>query len=378
MIYFDNASTTPVHSIVRDFINSFYLAYNGNPSSLCSNGEKIKKILERSRENIANILNAEPDEIFFTGSGSESNTWALKGYANLLKKSGRTHIISTRIEHHSILNILKDMEEQGFEVSLLDVDCNGRISRGQLEEIITENTGLVSIMYVNNEIGTLQPIREIGDICSRSGIIFHTDAVQAVGHILPNVKETDVSMMSFSGHKFNAPSGIGGLYIRKDIQPISPLIFGGQQEFGVRGGTENVCLALAMSLALSLTKDNSFSEYLNTANIKKYLYEELNSINYVKINGSPMYNPWVGIFNIAVDGINGQSLVMALDSMGVCVSTGSACASHSLEPSHVLKAIGLTDDEARSSIRISIGPQNTKEEAEIFIEKLKDAIDLLR
>lgn len=378
MIYFDNASTTPIYSKALDVMNNVYTGYSGNPSSLYASGVKTKEVLETARSIIANVLNAEPEEIFFTSGGSESNTWAIKGYARLLKKTGRTHIISTPIEHHSVLNTLKDMSDEGFTISFLEVDKDGHISVEQLEDIITEQTGLVSVMYINNEIGSVQPLIPIGEICSKRGIILHTDAVQAVGQTEIDVKHLNISTMSFSGHKFNAPCGIGGLYIRKDMQPISPLIHGGQQEFGVRGGTENVPMALAMAVALDINDKHSVDICDNKESIKRYLYDSLSNIDGVRINGTPIYEMAGGIINASIGGVNGQSLVLALDTLGVCISSGAACYSNSKEPSHVLKAIGMTDEEAINSIRISIGSQNTQEEAEAFIKLLIQAIEMLR
>jgi len=350
-----------------------YLKDNyGNASSLYSLGNKSKQIINKTREQIAKAVDAKSNEIYFTSCGSESDNWALRG----ILKSG-DHFITSDIEHRAILNTCKYLETQGIEVTYLPVNSDGFVTVNQVENAIKENTKLVSIMYANNEIGTIQPIQKIGQICKEHKILFHTDAVQAVGNIPINVKEQNIDMLSLSGHKIHAPKGIGVLYIRNGIK-ISPLIYGGHQENGLRAGTENVASIVGLGVAVEEATKNIIDKSIKIKSLRdKLMNGILDNILIAKINGN-LENRLSGNLNISFKGVEGESIVLMLDMEGICASAGSACTSGSLQPSHVLKAIGLSDDVARGSVRFSLNEDNTEEEVDYVAEKLQEIIKRLR
>ena len=376
IIYFDNAATTPIRPEVYDAMRPYIESCYGNPSSVYKIARESKKAIDLARKQVADAINADMDEIFFTGCGSESDNWAIKGVALALKDRGK-HIITTCIEHHAILHTCEFLEENGYEVTYLPVDEYGRVRAEDVEKAIRDDTILVSVMTANNEIGTIEPIGEIGEICRRKGVYFHTDAVQAVGHIKIDVKEMNIDLLSLSGHKIGAPKGIGALYIRKGVK-IKNLIHGGQQEKGKRAGTENVIGIVALGKACEL----AVSEMEKTTEKLVYLRDKiikniLGSIDYSRLNGHPSER-LPGNINISFEFIEGESMLLLLDAKGICASSGSACTSGSLDPSHVLLAIGLPHEKAHGSLRISLGYQNTEEEVDKLLEVLPPIVQRLR
>ena len=376
IIYFDNAATTPIRPEVYDAMRPYIESCYGNPSSVYKLARESKKAIDLARKQVADAINADSGEIFFTGCGSESDNWAIKGVALALKDKGK-HIITTNIEHHAILHTCEFLEENGYEVTYLPVDEYGRVRAEDVEKAIRDDTILVSVMTANNEIGTIEPIGEIGEICRRKGVYFHTDAVQAVGHIKIDVKEMNIDLLSLSGHKIGAPKGIGALYIRKGVK-IKNLIHGGQQEKGKRAGTENVIGIAALGKAIEL----AVSEMEDTTERLKYLRDKiingvLKNIEYSRLNGHPEER-LPGNVNISFEFIEGESMLLMLDAKGICASSGSACTSGSLDPSHVLLAIGLPHEKAHGSLRISLGYQNTEEEVDKLLELLPPIVQRLR
>lgn len=376
IIYFDNAATTPIRPDVYEAMKPYIENYYGNASSVYKIARESKKAIDKAREQVASALNADPTEIFFTGCGSESDNWVLKGVAEALKDKGN-HIITTCIEHHAILHTCEYLEEKGYEVTYLPVDEYGRVSVEDVEKAIRPETILVSIMFANNEIGTIQPIKEIGTLCREKGIYFHTDAVQAVGHVKIDVKDMNIDFLSLSGHKLGAPKGIGALYIRKGMK-IKNLIHGGQQEKGRRAGTENVIGIVALGKAI----EDSIEEMDETTARLKYLRDKiikgiLENIDYARLNGHPEER-LPGNVNISFEFIEGESMLLFLDANGICASSGSACTSGSLDPSHVLLSIGLPHEKAHGSLRISLGYQNTEEEVDKLLEVLPPIVQRLR
>ncbi len=376
IIYFDNAATTPIRPEVYDAMRPYIESCYGNPSSVYKIARESKKAIDLARKQVADAINADSGEIFFTGCGSESDNWAIKGVALALKDKGK-HIITTNIEHHAILHTCEFLEENGYEVTYIPVDEYGRVRAEDVEKAIREDTILVSVMTANNEIGTIEPIGEIGEICRRKGVYFHTDAVQAVGHIKIDVKEMNIDLLSLSGHKIGAPKGIGALYIRKGVK-IKNLIHGGQQEKGRRAGTENVIGIVALGKACEL----AVSEMEKTTEKLVYLRDKiikniLGSIGYSRLNGHPSER-LPGNINISFEFIEGESMLLLLDAKGICASSGSACTSGSLDPSHVLLAIGLPHEKAHGSLRISLGYQNTEEEVDKLLEVLPPIVQRLR
>lgn len=376
IIYFDNAATTPIRPEVYDAMRPYIESCYGNPSSVYKLARESKKAIDLARKQVADAINADSGEIFFTGCGSESDNWAIKGVALALKDKGK-HIITTNIEHHAILHTCEFLEENGYEVTYLPVDEYGRVRAEDVEKAIRDDTILVSVMTANNEIGTIEPIGEIGEICRRKGVYFHTDAVQAVGHIKIDVKEMNIDLLSLSGHKIGAPKGIGALYIRKGVK-IKNLIHGGQQEKGKRAGTENVIGIAALGKAIEL----AVSEMEDTTERLKYLRDKiingvLKNIEYSRLNGHPEER-LPGNVNISFEFIEGESMLLMLDAKGICASSGSACTSGSLDPSHVLLAIGLPHEKAHGSLRISLGYQNTEEEVDKLLEVLPPIVQRLR
>ena len=375
-IYADNAATTAVSDEVLAAMIPFYKENYGNPSSLYSIGQTAKAALENAREKIANCLGANANEIYFTGCGTESNNWAIKGAAALMKKKGKTHIITTKFEHHAVLHPCMALEKEGFSVTYLDVHENGIIKADEVEAAITDETALVTIMYANNEIGTIQPINEIGAICKKHGVLFHTDAVQAVGHIHIDVKALNIDMLSLSGHKLHAAKGVGALYIRKGLV-LPNLLDGGAQERNRRGGTENVAAIVGLGTAVEEACSLIDSETARLISLKKKLADALLKIDRSRMNGD-IENSLPGISSFCFQGVEGESLLLMLDSKGISASSGSACTSGSLDPSHVLLAIGLPHEIAHGSVRLSFSKYTTEEDVDYIIEVLPPIIEKLR
>ena len=373
-IYADNAATTKVAPEVLDAMMPCFGEVYGNPSSLYSKGQEANNLLTEAREKIANLLNCKASEIFFTSCGSESDNWAIKGAALANQKKGK-HIISTKIEHHAVLHTLQSLEKQGFEVTYLGVDKDGIVSLEQLKNAIRPDTILVECMYANNEIGTIQPIKEMAAICHEKGIPFFTDAVQAVGNIPIDLQDLGVDMLALSGHKIHAPKGIGALYVKTGTR-ILPLLDGGGQERGRRGGTENVAYAVALAKALELAIAK-LPEMEKVQAMRDRLIDGLLQIPNSRLNGS-REKRLPGNCNISFEFIEGESLILMLDMLGICASTGSACSSKSLEPSHVLLSIGLPHEKAHGSLRLTLSHENTMEEVDYILEKVPMVVDRLR
>ena len=375
-IYADNAATTRMSQAAIDTMLDCMNNVYGNPSSLYTLGQKAKERLEETREEIAKIINAEPREIIFTSGGSEADNQAIISAANIGKKKGKTHIISTAFEHHAVLHTLKKLEKQGFEITLLPVHENGVVDVKELEAAIKDETILVTVMTVNNEIGTIQPIAEIGAVCRARGVIFHTDAVQAVGHLPIDVKAQQIDMLSASAHKFHGPKGVGFLYAKKGVV-LSNLIEGGAQERGKRAGTENVAGIAAMAAALKESVANMEGDKERLTKVRDYLIRGLSEIPHSALNGDPEQRIYSNV-NFCFEGIEGESLLILLDRKGISASSGSACTSGSLDPSHVLLAIGRIHDVAHGSLRLSLEENATTEEADYIIEAVKEVVAHLR
>ena len=354
------------------YMNEIY----GNPSSLHSAGQTAAQALNDARERIAGCLGCSAREITFTSGGSEADNQAIISAAKLGERSGKKHIISTAFEHHAVLHTLKKLEKQGFEVTLLDVHENGIITADEVKAAIRPDTCLVTVMFANNEIGTVQPIAEIGAVCREKGVIFHTDAVQAAGHIAINTQEMNIDMLSLSAHKFHGPKGIGVLYARKGI-PLSVLIEGGAQERGKRAGTENIPAIMGMAAALEEACRNAEENAKKVSAIRDRLIDGLSKIPHSVLNGDAE-NRLPGNVNFCFEGIEGESLLLLLDDKGICASSGSACTSGSLDPSYVLLAIGRPHEIAHGSLRLSVSEENTLDEAEYTIKAVSDVVELLR
>ena len=375
-IYFDNAATTRVKEEVVKAMEPYFTAVYGNPSSIHAFGREARKVIDQERAIIAEYLGAKPGEIFFTSSGSEADNWAIKGVAYSKAKKGK-HIITSAIEHHAVLHTCQYMESKGYEVTYLPVDSYGRVSIDDLKNAIRKDTVLITIMYANNEIGTIQPISEIGEIARKYGITFHTDAVQAVGSVPVNVNDLNIDMMSISGHKFHAPKGIGVLYA-KNRKVGDNLIHGGAQENNRRAGTENIPYIVGLSKALQIACDNMDSNKKHIINLRNDIMNFVSSnIEYVRLNGHPVER-LPGNINFSFEFIEGESLLLMLDMKGISASSGSACTSGSLDPSHVLLAIGLSHEVAHGSIRFSLSDENTQEEVNYLKIVLPEIITNLR
>lgn len=374
--YFDNAATTPVREEVLQEILPYFREYYGNASSIYSIAKESKKALETARAKVAAAIGATPDEIYFTAGGSESDNMALRGVVNASKKE-KKHIITTKIEHHAILHTAEFLETKGVDVTYLNVDEFGKISLEELENAIRPETVLISVMFANNEIGTIQPIAEIGEIAKKHGVLFHTDAVQAVGHVPIDVEKLQVDLLSMSGHKLGAPKGIGAIYIRKGTR-ISPLIFGGAQEKKLRAGTENIAgiVGLGKAVELAVAEMEETTKKL-IALRDKLIHGILESIPDSRLNGHPT-DRLPGNCNISFSYIEGESLLLLLDALGIAASSGSACTSGSLDPSHVLMAIGLPHEIAHGSLRLTIDRENTEEQVDFILEKLPGLVQRLR
>ena len=375
-VYADNAATTSVSKTALDAMMPYLTTLYGNPSSLYSFAQKAKEALEEARQTVADIIGAQPKEIYFTSGGSEADNQAIVSMAKFGALKGKKHLISTKFEHHAVLHTLKQLEKQGFEVTLLDVHEDGVVRLEDVEAAIREDTALVTVMFANNEIGTVQPIKEIGALCRSKGIPFHTDAVQAAGHMPINVQEMNIDLLSMSGHKFHAPKGVGVLYAKKGM-PLFNIIEGGAQERGKRAGTENIPGIVALAAALKESVDNMEANTAKIIPMRDKLFTELSKIPHSKINGSLEHHV-PGTVNMCFEGIEGESLLLLLDSKGVCASSGSACTSGSLDPSHVLLAIGLPHEVAHGSLRLSIGEYNTMEEIDHIIEVVPSVVEYLR
>ena len=376
MIYADNAATTRMSDRAIRTMTRVMQENWGNPSSLYVRGQEAKEVLEQARADVAAVLGAEPREILFTSGGSEADNQAIRSAAELGKKKGKCHIISTAFEHHAVLHTLEKLEKEGFEVTLLDVHENGIVSPAEVEAAIREDTCLVTVMYANNVIGTIQPIREIGAVCRARGVLFHADAVQAVGHIPVNVQEDNIDLLSASAHKFHGPKGVGFLYARKGIR-LTNLIEGGAQERGRRGGTENVAAIAAMAEALKEAKEKMADNAAQMTRIRDRLIAGLREIPHSALNGDAARR-LPGNVNFCFEGIEGESLLLLLDDKGIQASSGSACTSGSLDPSHVLLAIGRVHDVAHGSLRLSIDEEIGEAEADEIIQAVKDVVTYLR
>jgi cysteine desulfurase len=376
MIYADNAATTPMSEAAINTMITLIRETYGNPSSLYEFGQKAKEVLEQAREDTAALIGADAKEIIFTSGGSEADNQAIISAAKAGALKGKKHIISSKFEHHAVLHTLKKLEKEGFEVTLLDVHENGIIDPSEVEAAIREDTCLVTIMYANNEIGTVQDIKGIGAVCRAKGVIFHTDAVQAIGHLKINVVEENIDMLSASAHKFHGPKGVGFLYARKGIR-LTNLIEGGAQEKGKRAGTENVPGIAAMVTALKEEVANIDKNTAHILPIRNRIIEGLKEIPHSALNGDEERRLPSNV-NFCFEGIEGESLLLLLDDKGIAASSGSACTSGSLDPSHVLLAIGRVHDVAHGSLRLSLGEDVTEEEADYIIKAVKEVVEYLR
>ena len=376
MIYADNAATTKMSEAALNTLITLTKESYGNPSSLYGFGQKAKEILEKARADVAEIIGADKKEILFTSGGSEADNQAIISAAELGKKIGKKHIISTAFEHHAVLHTLNKLSKEGFDITLLPVHENGIVLPEEVEAAIREDTCLVTVMFANNEIGTIQPIREIGAVCRKKNVLFHTDAVQAIGHISINVVDDNIDMLSASAHKFHGPKGVGFLYFKKGIR-LTNLIEGGAQEKGKRAGTENVPGIAAMAEALKETAAKMTETSVILSKKRDRLIEGLKEIPHSAINGDLTHRLPSNV-NLCFEGIEGESLLLLLDDKGIAASSGSACTSGSLDPSHVLLAIGRVHDVAHGSLRLSIGEDITDEEVEYIIKSVKEVVEYLR
>lgn len=375
-VYADNAATTCVSKTALDAMMPYLTEQYGNPSSLYAFAQNAKEALENARKTVADIIGARPKEIYFTSGGSEADNQAIVSMAKVGALKGKKHLISTKFEHHAVLHTLKKLEKEGFEVTLLDVHEDGVVCLEDLEAAVREDTALVTIMFANNEIGTVQPIKEIGEFCRARKIPFHTDAVQAAGHMPINVQEMNIDLLSMSGHKFHAPKGVGVLYAKTGM-PLFNIIEGGAQERGKRAGTENIPGIVALAAALKESVDNMEANTAKIIPMRDKLFTELSKIPHSKINGSLEHHV-PGTVNMCFEGIEGESLLLLLDAKGVCASSGSACTSGSLDPSHVLLSLGLPHEVAHGSLRLSIGEYNTMEEIDHIIKVVPEVVSYLR
>ena len=375
-IYVDNAATTKMNAAVAEEMIPFMTEFYGNPSSIYLEGREAKRAVEKSSEQVAKAISAEPKEIYFTGSGTEADNWAVRSAASAYSNKGK-HIITSSVEHHAVLHTCQDLEKQGYEVTYLPVDEYGRVSVEDLRNSIRPDTILVSIMFANNEIGTIMPVKEIGAVCRENGVLFHTDAVQAIGMCEINVEELNIDMLSLTAHKFHGPKGAGALYVRQGVK-LTPFITGGAQERGKRAATENVPGIVGLGKAIELAAENIPERQKKLSELRDYYIEKvLNKIPYSRLNGHPK-DRLPGNANISFQFIEGEGMLLRLDMKGISASSGSACTSGSLDPSHVLLAIGLKHEEAHGSLRVSFDETNTKEQVDYIVDELADIIELLR
>lgn len=377
-VYLDYSATTPMKEEVLDAMLPYYRQFYGNPSSLYTQGLEAKAALDEARGQVAKLINADPMEVYFTSCGTESDNWVLFGVAEAKKDKGN-HIITSRIEHHAILHSCQALEKQGYEVTYLDVDENGMVSPEALEAAITDKTILVSIMMVNNEIGSIQPIKELAAVAKKHGVLFHTDAVQGLGNVHIDVKDLGVDMLSMSAHKIYGPKGVGGLYLRKGVN-IPSFIHGGAQERRKRAGTENVAGIVGFGKAAELARVNLDEHIAHSRELRNYLIDKVvEKIKDVDVNGPmDMEKRHPGNANITFEYIEGESILLLMDAMGVAVSTGSACSSKSLEPSHVLTAIGVPVEMVHGTVRFTVGDFTTKEDIDYVVECLETVVAKLR
>ena len=375
-IYADNAATTKMSRTAIDAMLPYMETYFGNPSSLHTIGQQAAEALQKARETVAECLGCQPREITFTSGGSEADNQALVSAARIGERKGKKHIISTAFEHHAILHTLKKLEKEGFEVQLLDVGPTGTITAQQVADAIREDTCLVTIMYANNEIGSIMPIPEIGAVCKEKGVLFHTDAVQAAGHLHIDVKAQNIDMLSLSGHKFHGPKGVGLLYARQGI-PLTNIIEGGAQERGKRAGTENIPGIVSMAAALKEACDHIDENAAKVSALRDKLIAGLSRIPHSAVNGD-LAHRLPGNVNFCFEGIEGESLLLLLDAKGICASSGSACTSGSLDPSHVLLAIGRPHEVAHGSLRLSLCEWNTQEEVDYMLQVIPEVVEYLR
>jgi len=375
-VYADNAATTAMSQVAIDAMVPYFNKIYGNPSSLHSVGQEAKEVLENARQTVADCLGCEPREIIFTSGGSEADNQAIISAARMGAKKGKKHIISTAFEHHAVLHTLQRLEKEGYEVTYLDVSQGHNITAQQVRDAIREDTCLVTVMYANNEIGSVLPIAEIGAVCKEKKVLFHTDAVQAVGHIHINVKEQNIDMLSLSGHKFHGPKGVGALYCRRGIV-LTNVIEGGAQERGKRAGTENIAGICGMAAAMKDACEHIDENMPRVAAMRDRLIEGLSKIPHSALNGDAV-NRLPGNVNFCFEGIEGESLLLLLDMKGVAASSGSACTSGSLDPSHVLLAIGRVHDVAHGSLRLSLCEYNTDEEVDHILKVVPEVVQYLR
>lgn len=375
-VYADNAATTAVSPQVVEAMLPFLTEHYGNPSSLYSLGQTAHNAVEDARGQVAALLGAQPEEIFFTSGGSEADNWAIRGIAGMQARKGKRHIVTTKFEHHAVLHTVERLQKEGFEVTYLDVHENGIVRIEEVEAALRDDTALVTIMYANNEIGTIQPIAEIGALCRARGILFHTDAVQAVGHVPIDVQAQQIDLLSLSGHKLHAPKGVGALYCRKGLR-FPNLIDGGAQERNRRAGTENVAGIVALGKAASLMQEGMEGRMRYVASLRDRLIDGALTIKRSRLNGD-RESRLPGNASFCFEGVEGESLLLLLDFQGISASSGSACTSGSLDPSHVLLAIGLPHEIAHGSLRLTLDENNTVEDVDYILEKLPPIIDRLR
>lgn len=375
-IYLDHNSTTPLHPGVLEAMLPYYKEAFGNPSTIYSFGQETRKATDEAREKVANLIGASPEEIIFTSGGTEADNVALKGVAAALEKKGK-HIVASSIEHHAVLSTLKYLEKRGYKVSFLPVDEHGWLDPGEVQEAITSQTILISVMHANNEVGTIEPISEIGEIAQKAGIYLHTDAVQTIGKIKVNVDDLKVDLLSLSAHKFYGPKGVGALYVRKGTR-IYPLLHGGYQERRRRAGTENVAGIVGLGKVAEIAPKEMVQQSRRESNLRDRLEKMIReNINHCQLNGHPTQR-LPNTLNMSFEFIEGESLILTLDLKGIAVSTGSACTSGSLEPSHVLMAMGVAPEIAQGSIRFSLGRDNQKEDIDYTVENLVEIVTRLR
>ena len=375
-IYADNAATTKMSRTAIDAMLPYMETYYGNPSSLHTVGQQAAEALQKARETVAACLGCQPREITFTSGGSEADNQAIVSAARIGARKGKEHIISTAFEHHAVLHTLKKLENEGYEVQLLDVGPTGTVTAQQVADAIREDTCLVTIMYANNEIGSIMPIPEIGAVCQEKGVLFHTDAVQAAGHLHIDVKAQHIDMLSLSAHKFHGPKGVGLLYARQGI-PLTNIIEGGAQERGKRAGTENIAGIVSMAAALKEACDHIDENAVKVSALRDKLIAGLSAIPHAALNGDPV-NRLPGNVNFCFEGIEGESILLLLDAKGICASSGSACTSGSLDPSHVLLAIGRPHEVAHGSLRLSLCEWNTEEEVDYMLQVIPEVVAYLR
>ena len=377
IVYADNAATTQVSQRALQKMLPWLFAHYGNPSSIYGTGREAREALEEARGQLARALGCDPGEVYFTSCGTESDNWAIRGMAKTMAAKGKRQIITTAIEHHAVLHTCRALEKEGFSVTYLPVDRYGLVTAEQVEAAITPETALVTVMFANNEIGTIEPVAEIGAVCRRKGVPFHTDAVQAVGHLPVDVRAMNIDLLSLSAHKFHGPKGVGALYIRRGIPFPATFMEGGGQERGRRAGTENVAGIVGMGEALTEALEELPEKTARVAAMRDRLIRELTKLPKVRLNGHPDRR-LAGNCNLSFEGVEGEALLLLLDASDICASSGSACTSGSLDPSHVLLAIGLPHEVAHGSLRLSLGDGNTEEDVDRILEAVPRVVERLR